>query len=569
MSVFTSYVQDNSPASGQSVEVPKSYEPDTQSEPIFSGYKPLLKSFPASAQAFSPGGTSRIMIPPQSAAYMLGGSSYLSFSVDVRTTCIIDGTGNSSFIATGNNNVFSYFTGGPSKSAAALIDRITLTASNGEVLSDISNYVGWHNYLLIHAANENYRSTSSIQENAFTSITSSNNTQSSDSIAVTVVNNGELHIQIPLALGFFNQKKAFPLWVMSGPLTLSIVWSTAANSIGLSTNVNLNNLSYYPDETNHIWFGNNIIAGYIQPTPISINWSGSRLAFNTTVIEVRPEYINAQRRQMEKGKLLTYSYSTVLGNSYPSTQTIDGIYTNVSPQSVNIGLSCSSLLAVFGYYQTTNSRGVIYDNSTYLNVRVDGSWGWTLGGSASNIELYIDGVPQLNFRLLNSSGVIADQAFYPVKDDTYLPLMDAVGTLFSSTSGSMCKKIFNICKSNAGVETTMQSPNMHDHYRVGNNFHMGAAGQTSFSLPPLWTLKPLYHSGSIYAPNAVAWGLSTRTCNDEGVTNNGTKCSQLQVNFGGTAKANSAIKQAGAHYLFTMFSCTVSFDAYGNIYVRR
>jgi len=564
MSVFTSYMQDNSPASGQSVEVPKSYEPDTQSEPIFSGYKPQLKSFPASAPAFSPGGTSSILIPPQSAAYMLGGTSYLSFSVNVQTFSLMDGTGYSNLFAVGNNSLFSYFTGGPSKSAAALIERITLTASNGQVLSDISNYVGWHNYLLIHAANENYRSTSSVQENAFTSIAASTTLQLADAIAISVQCNGELNIQIPLALGFFNQKKAFPLWVMSGPLTLSIVWSTAANSIGLTTNVNVRYLCTNVNKTNHIWNGNNLIAGEVTD-PI-VTWSGSRLAFNTSVVEVRPEYINAQRRQMAKGKLLTYSYSTALGNSYPSTQTTSGAFTNINPQTVNIGLSCSSLLAVFGYYQPSASRGIFYDNNT--SSRINNSWGWTLGGSTSNIELFIDGVPLLNFRLLSSSGVLAEQALYPVKDDTYLPLMDAVGTLFSSTSGSMCKKNFNICKT-GGTEANIESPNMHDQYRVSNNYFMQDAGTTSFSLPPLWTVKPQYHSGSIYAPNAVAWGLSTRTCDDEGVKNNGTKCSQLQIRFGGTAKQNSAIRQGGAHYLFTMFSCTASFDAYGNVFVRR
>ena len=564
MSVFTSYMQNNSPASGQSVEVPKSYEPDTQSEPIFSGYKPQLKSFPASAPAFSPGGTSSILIPPQSAAYMLGGASYLSFSVNVDAFCFLDGTGLSSLTALGNNTVFSYFTGGPSKSAAALIERITLTASNGQVLSDISNYAGWHNYLLIHAANENYRSTSSVQENAFTSIGASTVQQLYDSTSVSVQCSGVLNIQIPLALGFFNQKKAFPLWVMSGPLTLSIVWSTAANSIGLSTNINVRQLCSNVGNTNHIWFGNNIHTGYIY-NPV-VNWSGSQLAFNTSVVEVRPEYINAQRRQMAKGKLLTYSYSTALGNSYPSTQTGSGGFTNINPQTVNIGLSCSSLLAVFGYYQASASRGIVYDNEVIQ--RLNNSWGWTLGGSASNIELYIDGVPLLNFRLLSSSGVFPDQALYPVKDDTYLPLMDAVGTLFSSTAGSMCKKIFNTCKTGV-TETNIESPNMHDQYRVANNYFMQDAGTTSFSLPLSWTLKPSYHSGSIYAPNAVAWGVSTRTCNDEGVKNNGTKCSQLQVNFGGTAKQNSATRQGGAHYLFTMFSCTASFDAYGNVFVRR
>lgn len=562
MSVFTSYMRENSPASGQSVEVPKSYEPDTQSEPIFSAYKPQLKSFPASAPAFSPGGTSRILIPPQSAAYMLGGTSYLSFSVNVQAFASLSGTG--TIDAVGNNTTFSYFTGGPSKSAAALIERITLTASNGQVLSDISNYVGWHNYLLIHAANENYRSTSSVQENAFTSIAASTGLQTSTQFSTSVACNGEVNIQIPLALGFFNQKKAFPLWVMSGPLTLSIVWSTAANSIGMSTNVNVRYLSANVSQTNHIWYGNNTYGGQI--TFPNVNWSGSQLAFNTSVVEVRPEYINAQRRQMAKGKLLTYSYSTALGNSYPSTQTTSGIFTNIDPQTVNIGLSCSSLLAVFGYYQASASRGIAYYNIGAF--RINNSWGWTLGGSTSNIELYIDGVPLLNFRMLSSSGVFPDQALYPVKDDTYLPLMDAVGTLFSSTSGSMCKKIFNICKT-GGTEANIESPNMHDQYRVSNNFFMQDAGTTSFSLPPLWTVRPLYHSGSIYAPNAVAWGLSTRTCNDEGVKNNGTKCSQLQVRFGGTAKQNSATQQGGAHYLFTMFSCTASFDAYGNVFVRR
>lgn len=556
MSALTGYQQINSPASGQSVEVPKSYEPDVQGEPIFSTNKPKLTSFPAANPNFVPRGTSRIQIPPQALAYLLGGTTYLSFTVDTRCTASITSTATTDAI--GANSMFTYFSGGPTKSAAALIQRITLTASNGEVLSDIANYAGWHNFLLLHAANENYRSTSSCQENAFTALSNSSLFQDNANIKI-VTCDAVVSVQIPLALGFFNQKKAFPLWVMKGPLSLSIVWSSVQNSIGLSSNVTIEQLNTgTPGTDNRIFLGDNTYFANLTANP-SISWTGSQLALNTSIVEVRPEYIEAQRRQMQRGRLLNYSYNTVLSSTHAAP--VSGVH--VSGQTVNLGLNCSSLLAVFGYFQQETANNSFYakpaGSQTYA------SWGWNLGTTTSNIELFIDGVPLLNFNLLGTTTNLTA----PVKDDTYLPLMDAVTTLFSTTGGSMCKRVFNGIADNSGLVTHNNYANQHDHNRIGSTSWMQPGGTSTFSLPPVWTLRKQFMSGSIYSPNAVAWGVSTRTCNDEGVKNNGVKCSQLQINFGGTATHADFLSPEGSHYLFSMFSSSISFDAYGNIYVRR
>lgn len=533
MSALRGFEVPNSAAGGAGIEVPRSFQPDADTVLISSTARYI--EYPASVRSFTPQATSQIIIPQHQSRYLLGGTTFLNFRVSVTSSATF---AREVAAGQGRYSASSYFTGGPTKSAAALIDRITVAAANGQILADIPNYAQWHNLVLLHMANENYRSTASISENAFTCVANGSFLCSAFAVntSITLSADGVVDIQLPLALGIFNEVKAFPLWAMNGPLIITVQWADATRSIGITQNIHVPDLGTTLNISNAIYYGNT--SGPAMTTPV-VNYSGSDLSLRVKCVDVDIDYINQQRQQMLQGKFLTFNYKQAQNLILPA-----------GAASLSFGVNCSSLLSVFGVTQMSAQQAVISPSVVGLGAAQVGTWGFT-SNLMQNIRVYCDGTQLSTFPLLQSG-----------KDDAFVPLQEAVGTLFSTTTGTMCRKFTGAGAGTTG-SGTINVPTAHDNYRLSNHYMLQAGGVCHFPIPPVWQYDQGYGPGSIYAPNGYAWGISARMCSDTDIANKGTKCSQLQLTI------DSASSTAGTHYLYYLYSCSVSFDGAGNVIVRR
>jgi hypothetical protein len=521
MSALRSFQQAQTTAVG-GVKVPKSYVPDIDRALLDANARDY--EFPASSGSFAPGQISQIMIPQSSCRYLLGGSLYLNCSVRVTGEC--------------NSNpqipYMCYFTGGPTKSAACLISRLTISTSGGTILTDIVNYPIWHNIILCHASNLGYKQDAMCQEHAYGIIrTDQDNTAIDETIALS----------IPLASGLFNQVKAFPLWAISGPLIIQIQWSQATDCIGVAPAAGSGVSVTLPANPANLTIG----VGYTNVAPAlqitsPFTYSGTLLGVRCMMADVDPEYIAEQKLQMAQGRMLTYNYQNVVG-----------LQTNSGAASINFGVNCSSLLAVFGAQLLTTARQQIANSIDGLGSAAwTGSWGYAQN-YLSNIRVFRDGTQLSAFPICQSG-----------RDDAFAPLQQALGILFSTSNSTHCVKYNHESK----------VPGADDHNRFsycGTNFGgsdagpvEGAAGGT-FNIPPVWGGMKFYESGSVYAPAAFVWGLSARKCNDDDITNSGSQCSQLQF----TCDADDGAVNTATHYLYYLFSASATFDLTGNCAVRR
>lgn len=544
MSAITSADRIGGGGSGASIEVPTSFQPDQDT--VLINAESRLYDFPAATATFTPSSTSQILIPQHRSRYVLGGTTYLNFRVAVTGAVTVPAAGAAPALR------FSpalFFGGGPTKSAAALIDRITVTAPNGQVLADIPNYAQWHNILLTHAASEDYIRTASITENAFGTVTSigsltPNSNDAGQIIGTFTSTTSKLDIQLPLAIGLFSESKAFPLWALNGPLIIIIQWASVARSLGV-VGLGVNTLAV-----------NAYSAGTTANSPAMtistlLSYAGEQLTIRQRCVDVDIDYINQQRMLMMQGKVLTYNYR--------QTQNLVTQLTGTANQiSYNFGLNVSSLLAVFGINVmdndcvgtsgapviATSCSGLL--GSAATNV---GSWGYS-GNEMSNVRVFRDGTQLSTFNLLTDG-----------QDDFFTPLQEAMGILFSTSNSSIARRIVNSGKDN--TPNNQYLPNAIDNLRLAPGAAHGIIPPTTFPIPPAWQMSN-YRGGSVYAPAAITWGYSTRMCNDANVANRGSQCSQLQV----TATPGNT-SGTGYMYIYYVYSCAVSFDGTGNCVVRR
>jgi hypothetical protein len=539
MSAITSSDRIGGGGSGASIEVPTSFQPDQDT--VLINAESRLYDFPAATATFTPSSTSQILIPQHRSRYVLGGTTYLNFRVAVTGAVTVAAAAGATSLR------FSpaiFFGGGPTKSAAALIDRITVTAPNGQVLADIPNYAQWHNILLTHAASEDYIRTASITENAFgtaTSVQANNNAGAA--VGTFTSSTSKLDIQLPLAVGLFSESKAFPLWALNGPLIIIIQWASVARSLGaVGLGVNSTTCNAYASNTD----------GTSPAITIStaLSYAGEQLTIRQRCVDVDIDYINQQRMLMMQGKVLTFNYR--------QTQNLVTQLTGATTQiSYNFGVNVSSLLAVFGINVMdndcvgTSGAPVIASSlsgqigSVAGNV---GSWGYS-GNQMSNIRVFRDGTQLSTFNLLTDG-----------QDDFFTPLQEAMGILFSTSNSSIARRIVNSGKDNNNANQIL--PNAVDNLRLAPGASHASTVATTFPIPPAWQMDN-YRGGSVYAPAAITWGYSTRMCNDANVANRGSQCSQLQVT------ATPGTSNPGYMYIYYVYSCAVSFDGTGNCVVRR
>lgn len=538
MSIVTSADRIGANGQGASIQVPTSFQPDADT--VLMNCESRLYDFPAATPQFTPASTSQIMIPQHRSRYILGGSTYLQFRVNLTSSITLSPT------ASASNPRYCpglFFGGGPTKSAAALIERITVSAPNGQVLADIPNYAQWHNLLLVHAASEDYIRTSSINESAFqTAVLSPTPNAGPAGVNNTQTVSGTLDISLPLALGLFSEQKAFPMWALNGPLIILIQWASPTRAFGAC-------LQVYPT----LFSGTDLLqAPAINPATFTIasaSYSGTQLGLRMRCVDVDVDYISQQRMLMMQGKVLTYNYR--------QTQNLITKLDSTGSASYNFGLNVSSLLAVFGVNVMDNECiGVggapVCAPSLHQALGTDatnvGSWGFS-GNQQKDVRLFRDGTQLSTFNLYSGG-----------QDDAFTPLMEAMGILFSTSNNSIAKRVSTASPDNN--PSMLILPNSMDNFRVAGGAAHGVYPSSSFNLSPAWQVGT-YRGGSVYAPAAMAWGISTRICNDADVSNRGSQCSQLQVNVtGGTSNT-------GYLYVYYVYSCAISFDGTGNCVVRR
>ena len=503
MSALRSIDVTQNPGTGATVQVPKSYMPEMDRALLDAN--PRHFDFPASAGSFVPSGLSQILVPPTANRYILGGSVYLNF--DFTLTATTTGT----YTAMSQQ---SYFTGGPTKSAAALIDRITVSAA-GTTLCDISNYPIWHNMILLHAASQDYVTSTAILENAFTGI---------DQYTAAVTNQQKtIPISLPLALQLFNTTKAFPLWAFSGPLVINIYWSSFARSIGCCPQLAVTNIT--------------TDAATATNTTFTGSWSGANLSLRAVCTDVDPEYVMEQRKQMAAGKLLVFQYDQAMG-----------MQTQLGSTSINFGVNVSSLLAVLGAQLTASDAtqiatapaevlGAPATGAALQNF--GGSWGYSANESDS-IRVFRDGTQLTSFPLMAGQ-----------RDDAFPVLTQALGILFSTSNATICRKVDG---SNTFVASSAANNNL-EPSRV-------LSGARRFNIPPAWAVG-LYRGGSVFSPAGFVWGIPAKKCSDDSISNQGVFCQQLQL------IVDRGIAQAGTHYMFYIFSSALAIDASGNCVVKR
>jgi len=477
--------QTQPPGSGATVAVPKSYQPEM--DQLLLDGSPRTLEFPASAGAFGPGILSQILVPPTANRYILGGSCYLNF--DLTTTVTV--TNPTDFFMT-------YFTGGPTKSAAALIDRLQISAA-GTTLVDMQNYAIWHNIMLAHASSQDYQQSAQVMENAFHSIDTAGLSVGSRTTTLT--------ISLPLAVGLLNTVKAFPLWAFNGPLVINIYWSAFARAIGVT--------------------GVNTSGTAVTPAAFTGTYSGASLSLRCLCVDVDPEYILEQRRQMAGGKMLMFQYDQAMG-----------LQTNAGSASINFGINTSSLLAVLGAQLMTSATAQIADaGSAGPGTGFTGSWGYGMN-EANSIRVYRDGTQMTSFPLCQNQ-----------RDDAFPVLQQSLGVLFSTSNATLCRYV------KPGANLAVNG----DNYRLDTQSN----GVTQkFNIAPIWSLGTS-RNGSIFQPTACVWGVPARKCSDDNISNQGVYCQQLQLTV------DSGQSQSGTHYIFYVFSSAVAIDAGGNCIVKR
>jgi len=559
MSALRSFQQLNpGTVPGGVVQVPRSYQPDVDRALMEANAREF--EFPASSGTFQETQTSQIMIPQAMNRYILGGSLYLQFSLDVTATKATGGTN-----VAGPNSLV-YFSGGPTKSAAALIDRITISSSGGAILADIQNYANWHNLVLAHSSNVGYKHDATILEYAYSGI---GMFYKSDTTVTHKVD-----ISLPISIGLFNQVKAFPLWACNGPLVINIVWAPNVNCLGMcdieeAMFTGTTTLSTVEDVTPAvsvftITSSDDTFAPKIKvpqlniysdektgaaPTSFSLKYAGNSLVVRCMCSDVDSEYVAEQRAQMAQGKLLTYHYEDVRS-----------MQTNSGGASINFGINCSSLISVFGLQQMASDRQVLGTVPTNTSYGQDctGSWGWSQN-LVQNIRVFRDGTQLSTFPLLQSG-----------KDDAFAPLQSALGILFSTSNSTQCMR-YDGKRVVPGLGDNARYSRQAGDAVIANNL------SSSFDLPPAWACTKAgfsaatdkhYGGGSIFAPHAFCWGLSARKCNDADISNPGTAVSQLQVTVDGNVGSGTS-NSASVHYIYYVYHASASFDISGNVAVRR
>ena len=278
--------------------------------------------------------------------------------------------------------------------------------------------------------------------------------------------------------------------------------------------------------------GNNVGIAPVDYTLSSSSWTGSNLTLRSRCVDVDVDFIRLQRSKIASGKIITYYFPRIQNLVAPIKTT---------QISYNFSINVSSLQAIFGItVMTKDATQKAYGDGDYYTTF--GSWGFT-PNSQKNIRVYRDGEQLSSFALCRDGHT----------NDTIIPLMEAVKTIFEDGTTKACRLEYQGTKANSNV------PSYVDNARFSSNMT-----QTTRTFPlPRPYIYGLYGGGSTEAPNTWMWGLSGRESQDSLIPNSGTPCSQMQITVDSTAS------DLGTNYIFYVSTSCVSFDGAGNALVRN
>jgi hypothetical protein len=287
---------------------------------------------------------------------------------------------------------------GPTRSVAGLIRACTVSIG-GQVIEQIQNYDVFHNELLLHSTNRNYlEGDSAIQEGSSLFATQRITTGTAQTFCM------------PLALGLFNNDRAFPLYLLKGsPITIQFDFNTLTQAI-------------------------EVTAG-LAPTAFTV--SDVQIIFDHITLD--EQYKNAVMMRMMGSAdmppaLFQIEYDTVLANKIANSTTVN----------LNLGLNMSSLKAVL-YTNSVDSvanAARVYANDgglTDLYVYLDGRQVNTrIADVASqyinaNKALGLAFTPELSFGGSAISTAVADTSAFTAYNTTFF--LGGVGTTRFNSKG--------------------------------------------------------------------------------------------------------------------------------------
>ena len=256
-----------------------------------------------------------------SAGCLKPNSVYLKAKISVTGTAGVNGT---------------WTFNGPTKSASALINRLSILVSN-QMVEQINFYSKTHDILLAHGANYSYFNYDSYLLEHTQGLSATNTTTTDGTYSIDVV--------IPIISGLFSGAKAVPLYLLQSPINVQVDWDTLGNSI--------------------------YSAGSSPPTSFTIQ--NPQLVYE--IVQPDDQYTQGVRAMMAEGRLFQLNLTSFMNLQTASTQTL----------SYNIGANLSSIKGVL-WTEYTNSPAV----GTQTNFTNNG---------ISNARLFLDGVQVNNYNL--------------------------------------------------------------------------------------------------------------------------------------------------------------------------
>ena len=228
-----------------------------------------------------------------SAGCLKPNSVYLKAKISVTGTAGVNGT---------------WTFNGPTKSASALINRLSILVSN-QMVEQINFYSKTHDILLAHGANYSYFNYDSYLLEHTQGLSATNTTTTDGTYSSDVV--------IPIISGLFSGAKAVPLYLLQSPINVQVDWDTLGNSI--------------------------YSAGSSPPTSFTIQ--NPQLVYE--IVQPDDQYTQGVRAMMAEGRLFQLNLTSFMNLQTASTQTL----------SYNIGANLSSIKGVL-WTEYTNSPAV-------------------------------------------------------------------------------------------------------------------------------------------------------------------------------------------------------------------
>jgi hypothetical protein len=244
---------------------------------------------------------------------------------------------------TGGATGTTWFFNGPTRSASALVNRLSILVSN-QMVEQINFYDKLHDLLLLHGANKNYYDNDSFILEHTQGVNSAN-------VANLVFDADPakgVDVVIPLISGLFSSAKAVPLYLLQSPINVQVDWNTVGSAIYSVVG-----------------------AGGAVPTGFTV--SNPQLIYE--IVQPDDQYVQGVRSMMAEGRLFQLNLTSFMNLQTASTATL----------AYNIGANLSSV------------KGALW--TEYTNAPAVGTQTNFTSNGLSNARLFLDGVQVNNYNI--------------------------------------------------------------------------------------------------------------------------------------------------------------------------